>query len=961
MSLGNTSIHQQGEIPEITKLPNGRIRVIRRFVKFTREDVDNVNLGSLLGDFGDLDATGEQIVNQGYTDCRLISVEVEQSTKRSSGTDTKDNVLVQTYETLTNSFVEITDPIIEISENGLKKVTRVYRAVSQTASTGVVGTTEYTSDATVTTLASSKIEDNTALAELTEIYLESGIIRISVERDSDSQIVVVNCIGLTQTEVSLELTTLIGNHEFTSEVTENVDGFETNSFTYKIKDLTTLEATSDDLNLIRKIELSATAFSSGVINATDLTFGDDTYTLRKEEINNIGIIKKRARIFALYDESSFPSNELYEIDRTYGIALPVARQTVPAATATGQIGATQVVQIEPIDSFRSLSYKILAEDAAQLPTQIWYEKRNVSVFPSELESIKIVGTQNPTVVINYKEPAQVGLVAKITRQFHWGVPNNSETVIGNNYNPQPFSDAIEVDSIRESTSVTNSTSANTGTGTSANTSNSTSASQGTTQNTSNSNSSSNGTSQSTGTSTGTSSGTSSGTSTGTSNSTSSGTNSSTNSGSSTSTNTSTGTSSSSSSGTSNSNNSSTGNNTTTSTSNFTSNGNSNVQSTNNGNSSGTSNSNSSGSGSGSSNSSSNNSGNSSSNSSGNSGGTQNSSNNGTNNSNVTSNMQTTVNSTGNDGITSGSSSKNTQSRIDAVPSPSTPTRYTESNNILGSTSFSKDSNGSNNTSGNSNTTSNGTSNSTTNSTSNTNSTNNTTSNYTSNSTSNSTNNTTNNSSFSGTNNSNNTSNSVSISTGLSTSIGTNISNGTSTNNGTNSSTSTGTNSGTSSGSGSSTSTSTSTSTGTNSSTQSSNSSGTSSNTGNSSSTSSGTNSGTSISASTSSGTSNNTNAVQSQSTGTSNNTSNNTSQSTSTTNTDTKTIISVNMRACLRTAKSISFDGQTINIPATVPTSIPRDTFIEIERSSSHWKYNIWVEQIVEVKLPADSIPVELP
>ena len=77
MSLGNTSLHQQGDIPEITKLPNDRIRVVRRFQKFTREDVDNSNLGSLMGDFGALDTTGEQISGQGYTDCRLISVEVD--------------------------------------------------------------------------------------------------------------------------------------------------------------------------------------------------------------------------------------------------------------------------------------------------------------------------------------------------------------------------------------------------------------------------------------------------------------------------------------------------------------------------------------------------------------------------------------------------------------------------------------------------------------------------------------------------------------------------------------------------------------------------------------------------------------------------------------------------------------------------------------------------------------------
>ena len=205
MRLGNTNIHQQGEIPEITKLPNGRIRVIRRFVKFTREDVDNVNLGSLLGDFGDLDTTGEQVTNQGYTNCRLIEVEVETSTKRSAGSDSSNSVLVQTYETLTDSFVEITDPTISYGENGLKKITRVFRAVSGTTSSNVVGTTKFpvvpVAGTTTTYLASSLIEDNTAFAELTEIYLEAG--QISISEESGPQ-------GIPNTKV----------RRYTSQVTE---------------------------------------------------------------------------------------------------------------------------------------------------------------------------------------------------------------------------------------------------------------------------------------------------------------------------------------------------------------------------------------------------------------------------------------------------------------------------------------------------------------------------------------------------------------------------------------------------------------------------------------------------------------------------------------------------------------------------------------------------------------------
>jgi hypothetical protein len=187
MSLGNTSIHQQGDIPEIIKLPNDRIRVIRRFQKFTREDVDNVNLGSLMGNFGDLgslmgnfgveDNLNEQIPEQGYDNCRLISVEVDTRFNATSNTD--NAVLTKTYETLTSSFVEITDPTVEVEENGLRKITKVYRAVSGTTSSNTVGTTALPTTGEI--LADSQLEDNTAFAELTETYLENGILSETID------------------------------------------------------------------------------------------------------------------------------------------------------------------------------------------------------------------------------------------------------------------------------------------------------------------------------------------------------------------------------------------------------------------------------------------------------------------------------------------------------------------------------------------------------------------------------------------------------------------------------------------------------------------------------------------------------------------------------------------------------------------------------------------------------------
>lgn len=866
MSLGNGNIHQKGEIPEITKLPNNRIRVVRRFQKFTREDVDNANLGSLMGDFGAEDTTGEQISGQGYTDCRLVAVEVDNRFNALSNAE--NAILVKTYETLTSTFVETSDPTVTFSESGLKEITKVYRAVSGTTNSNSIGTTTLASGEI---LATSSIQDNTAFAELTEVYRQSGIRNVTVERDSDSQIVSVECVELTSAEVSTALSSLIGDHELTSDKTQNKDGFEVNVYIYKIDQLTTLETTSDDLNFVRKIELSASNFSFGTINSTSLIFDSDTYTLRKEEVNNTGIIKKRSRIFALYDSDSFPANTLFEIDKTYGIAIPVARQIVPSATASGTISSTEAIQIEPVDSFRSLSYKILASDvnSTNLPEQVWYEKRNVSIFPDELISAEIVGNESPVFVANYKEAPKVGLKAKITRKFSWGAPSNESTVTGNNYQPQPFSKAIEVDVTRNSTSSTSSTSTNGSSGTSSSDSTSTSNTQSDSSGSSSSSSTSTGSVSTSGTNE--SSTTSSGTNTSesTTNSTSSGTN------------------------TSNTTNSSSGSSTSSSSNNS--------SSSSSGNSSVNSNSSSSGSS------------NVSSSSSSNGNSTSNVNSNGTASSDriISSNMTQEVDMKGTDSVTAGSSSRTTRSRMDAVPNPSDPARNVEVEAILSETTFSKLNNGNNLTSGDSSTTNNTTSISDSNTTSSSDSDSITNSKSDSNSSSNVNSNTSSNSSSNTSNNgSSNTSNQ-----------------------------STGSSSSDSSGTNNSSVNSTSTSSGTN------DSSGTSSGTSNSESTNS--------SEGDSTSSTNTISSTTSSSSSTSQSTSNNTGSSGSTSANTSKSIISINVKPSLRSEKTVTFGTTSVTIPATTPATIARGSYIEIERSSSHWKYNIWVEQIVEVLLPS--------
>ena len=270
MSIGNANLHQRGEIPEIVKLPNGRIRIIRRFHKFTREDVDNAALGSTMGNFGDLDTTGEQIANQGYTDCRLISVEVD--TRFNSVSNADNAVLVKTYETLTSSFVQITDDTVEFDEDGLKKVTRVYRAISGTTSTNVIGTTNFVSDGTTVYLASSKLDDNDAFAELTEEYIEGGLI------DTLTENLDAGVRKVTQTFLFQEGTTV---GPVISRNTQNVGGLPTITVT-TLQDSSGNAINNTGENVVREYESLVNFTYPGVVSviqeeleASSYRTGDD--------------------------------------------------------------------------------------------------------------------------------------------------------------------------------------------------------------------------------------------------------------------------------------------------------------------------------------------------------------------------------------------------------------------------------------------------------------------------------------------------------------------------------------------------------------------------------------------------------------------------------------------------------------------------------------------------------------
>jgi hypothetical protein len=377
MSLGNNNIHQRGEIPEITKLPNDRIRVVRRFEKFTREDVDNSELGSLMGDFGDLDTTGEQISGQGYTNCRLISVEVD---PRFDSVSNADNaVLVKTYETLTNEFVQVSDDAVEISESGLRAITRVYRAVSGTAVSGVVGTTALASGEILATI---RLEDNTAFAELTEIYSEKGILRLDTSKVGGDQQVRVQALGLTATQVSTELSAVLSSHLLIDESESNYEGFNTSTYVFEVNDFDNEDKNENGFKTVEQTSLSATPFTAGTIGSVGASPYLGLY-LTGETIYNDGTIKKRVRRWSQAGVISIePTDNNFSLAKSYtyrttGIkASSMSGLTTPSGSDLPDTVTWFEPSVQFPSGFPTFTQVVLLQSIAENQTQVKIDTRN---------------------------------------------------------------------------------------------------------------------------------------------------------------------------------------------------------------------------------------------------------------------------------------------------------------------------------------------------------------------------------------------------------------------------------------------------------------------------------------------------------------------------------------------------------------------------------------------------------
>ena len=200
------------------------------------------NKAQIFADFGSLYSAQMSVdgidarTGEAYDDMVLVKNE---ATYTRSG----EYVIVFTYETLTDSFVQETEDKVDFDLNGLKRLTRTIIAKDTVVYDSVVGTTTIVDSSPLLTLAQVS-EDQLEASEdgfkrIQEVWLESGVTSVSTDKDSITDEVVVNALNLTAAQVRTAVTEVTENHSLKSQSTNDFEGLNSFRYVFEIRSTTT--------------------------------------------------------------------------------------------------------------------------------------------------------------------------------------------------------------------------------------------------------------------------------------------------------------------------------------------------------------------------------------------------------------------------------------------------------------------------------------------------------------------------------------------------------------------------------------------------------------------------------------------------------------------------------------------------------------------------------------------------
>lgn len=354
--------------PAIEKLWNGRFKL--EFLcdnNSPKEDWYYDNISSILPDYGILQDTNfgsgvsedwEAIPDSVYPDMRLV--ETEYVFIPSMG----DKRVKLTYETLTAAWVEEKSEDTDYELNGLKRVSRTFVALPATTYDKVVGTSTIDSGGTTLYLGNFKIEKTEAKWELTEVWLEAGVLSLSQELVGGATTVQVSAFGMTEAQVDADLSEVTASHILISQSESDYEGILTRQFTYEVDDFEIESQAEDGMEIIVRTELSVTNFTGGVIGTSTYK----TLFLTQESIDNGNTIKKRtgryseAGVLSIspLEEDGFSLAPSYVYVTTGAPASSMTGLVKPNGTALG----TNVTWFEPkvqnVEGFSTYTQQVLS-------------------------------------------------------------------------------------------------------------------------------------------------------------------------------------------------------------------------------------------------------------------------------------------------------------------------------------------------------------------------------------------------------------------------------------------------------------------------------------------------------------------------------------------------------------------------------------------------------------------------
>jgi hypothetical protein len=351
--------------PSVEKLWNGRFRLeFFCFNEGKKKDWYGDNIDRILPAFGikmgDKFGEGEWSLPDGAEYADMTLVEAGLQFIPAAGT----HYVKMVYETLTASWVEEKDEDTDYELSGLKRVSRTFVALPGTVYDKVVGTSTIDSGGTTLYLGSFKIDKTEAKWELTEVWLEAGVLSLSQEFVGGATTVQVGAFGMTEAQVDTALSEVTVSHILIGQSEKDYNGIITSQFTYEVDDFEVESQAEDGMEIIVQTELSATNFTSGVIGTSTYK----TLFLTHESIDNGNTIKKRtgryseAGVLSIspLEEDGFSLAPSYVYVTTGAPASSMTGLRKPNGTALGSDVTWFEPKVQNVEGFSTYTQQVLA-------------------------------------------------------------------------------------------------------------------------------------------------------------------------------------------------------------------------------------------------------------------------------------------------------------------------------------------------------------------------------------------------------------------------------------------------------------------------------------------------------------------------------------------------------------------------------------------------------------------------